>query len=143
MPWWGWIVVGVVLLGAETIVSTEFYLAILGVAAVLVGAVLLAGVVPPVWAQWLLFGVLSVGLTVSFRRRFWGRLTHTDTTIEDSLIGELVCVSEPVAPGQRGSGELRGSVWNVENIGGSTIDAGRQVRVLRVDGLVLKISNDD
>ena len=38
MPWWGWIVVGVVLLAAELLaIEAQFYLVLLGVAALLTG----------------------------------------------------------------------------------------------------------
>ncbi|TDJ16346.1 MAG: NfeD family protein, partial [Deltaproteobacteria bacterium] len=37
MVWWQWIVLGVVLLGAEMMVDAEFYLVFLGVSALTVG----------------------------------------------------------------------------------------------------------
>jgi membrane protein implicated in regulation of membrane protease activity len=60
MPWWGWIVVGAALLGAETIVDAQFYLVFFGVAALLTGALGAAGMAGPVWMQWAIFGVLCV-----------------------------------------------------------------------------------
>ena len=56
MPWWGWLVIGAMLLGAEIIVTTDFYLAVLGVAALSVGLVSALGLETP-WMQWALFGV--------------------------------------------------------------------------------------
>ena len=37
MPFWGWIVVGAALLGAETVVNAQFYLVFLGGAALATG----------------------------------------------------------------------------------------------------------
>ena len=72
MPWWGWITIGALMLAAEmTFVDLEFYLVFLGVSAMLVGAVELAGVAAPVWAQWLLLGGLSLGSLVLFRHRVY------------------------------------------------------------------------
>ena len=39
MPWWGWVVVGAALLGAEIVVPTDFYLVFLGLSALAVGLV--------------------------------------------------------------------------------------------------------
>ena len=39
MPWWAWMAVGVVILVIEVAVQTEFWLAVLGGAALLVGAI--------------------------------------------------------------------------------------------------------
>jgi hypothetical protein len=41
MPFWGWIVAGALLLGAETVVDAQFYLVFLGSAAVLTGGVVM------------------------------------------------------------------------------------------------------
>ena len=46
MPWWGWVVVGAALLGAEIVVPTDFYLVFLGLSALAVGLVGAAGLEP-------------------------------------------------------------------------------------------------
>ena len=67
MPWWGWIVLGTVILISEIIVSTDFYLVFFAASAVIVGLLVLLGVSLPVSAQWLLFAALSIGMLVLFR----------------------------------------------------------------------------
>ncbi|MBW2698578.1 MAG: NfeD family protein, partial [Deltaproteobacteria bacterium] len=69
MPWWAWLAVGAVILIIEVAVQTEFWLAVLGGAALMVGAV--GWVIPeqPVWVQWAQLGVFSILLTVFVRRR--------------------------------------------------------------------------
>ncbi len=72
MPWWGWLVLGVALLGVEMfVVDAQFYLVFLGISSTLVGLLGLAGVALPVWLQWLVFAVLSVATMLAFRRRVY------------------------------------------------------------------------
>jgi membrane protein implicated in regulation of membrane protease activity len=48
MPWWGWLILGVGLLGVEMfVVDAQFYLVFIGVAAALVGLLGLAGIAWP------------------------------------------------------------------------------------------------
>ena len=51
MPWWGWIVLGTVILISEIIVSTDFYLVFFAASAVIVGLLVLLGASLPVSAQ--------------------------------------------------------------------------------------------
>ena len=54
MPWWGWLILGIGLLGVEMfVVDAQFYLVFIGVAAALVGLLGLTGIALPQWAQWL------------------------------------------------------------------------------------------
>lgn len=75
MPWWGWVTVGALLLVAEmSIVDLEFYLVFLGVSALIVGLLDLAGVGMPFWMQWLVFAVLAIVSLVVFRQRLYKAL---------------------------------------------------------------------
>ncbi|RIL07244.1 MAG: hypothetical protein DCC71_03900 [Proteobacteria bacterium] len=142
MPWWGWIVVGAVLLGAELIaIPTDFFLFFIGVSAIAVGLVGLAGVALPAWGQWALFGVLSVAAVAGFRvlakRRARGGAGAP--RVDDTLVGELGTASEALAPGGVGRIELRGSPWSARNVGDAALPAGARVRVERVEGLTLLV----
>ena len=71
MPWWGWIVVGTLLLGAELfVIPTDFFLVFLGTSAIAVGAIAWTGLVGSASVEWLLFAALSVISLVFFRARF-------------------------------------------------------------------------
>ncbi|MEN8181704.1 MAG: NfeD family protein [Myxococcota bacterium] len=144
MPWWGWIVVGAVLLGAETVVPADFYLVFLGLSALAVGLLGLSGLEGPVWLQWALFGSLSVGSLVVFRRRIRQRFqVHgPDPRADDTLVGEIAEVREPLAPGAVGRVELRGSVWSGRNGESFPLDPGTRVRVERVEGLLLTVRRE-
>ena len=140
MAWWGWIAVGALLLATELgFVDTGFYLVFLGLSALLVGLVSLAGLGGPVWAQWLLFAAVAAASLVLFRERVYSRLQRRGVGRREGLDGESVIASERIEAAARGRAELHGSQWTVVNAGATPISAGERARVLRVDGLVLHV----
>ena len=145
MPWWGWVVVGAVLLGAEIVVPTDFYLVFLGLSALAVGLVGAAGLEAPAWVQWALFGVLSVVSLVFFRQQVRARFVErvSDPRVDDTLVGEVATLTEPLAPGATGRAELRGTAWNVRNAGPTPLAAGSRARVERVEGLLLHLRAEE
>lgn len=138
MPWWGWIIVGASLLAAEVALSTDFYLVFFGAGALVLGLLGLAGVSLPVWAQWLLFAILSVISLALFRTR-WRRSLWKGRTSYEELRGELATASERVAAGATGRGELRGTVWQLKNAGPEELVPGDRCRVEAVEGLTLTV----
>jgi membrane protein implicated in regulation of membrane protease activity len=137
--WWGWIVAGALLLAAELMIPTDFFLVFLGGAALAVGLVGLAGINLPIWGQWLLFAAVALVLLVGVRRRLQRRQPASDPRIDDRLIGEIALIREPLAPGASGRVELRGSQWTACNDDASALEAGARARVERVEGLVLHV----
>ena len=141
MPWWGWIVVGAALLGAETLVDAQFYLVFFGVAAFATGALAALGVAESTWLQWAIFGALCVAGAATFRPRLYGMLRR-GAEVSQGTVGELATARAPIAPGGRGKVELRGTVWEARNTGASPIAAGESARVERVEGLVLDLRRE-
>ena len=141
MPWWGWIVIGTVILIFEIIVSTDFYLVFFAASAVIVGLLVLLGVSLPVSAQWLLFAALSIGMLVLFRARLREKIKTREQDV-DKLEDEIAVATEQLAAGGTGQAELRGSTWRARNIGELDLEVGDRCRVERVDGLVLSIRKD-
>ena len=139
MPWWGWIVVGVVLLAGEMVADAQFYLVFLGVSAVLTGVLTLSGLAGGVAGQWAVFGVLAVVLLVGFRRRLYGHLRGTHPPGHKTIIGEIAVVQETIAPGALGRAELRGTVWTARNAGGEPLAVGQRAQVVSLEGLVIDI----
>jgi len=142
MPWWGWIVVGAVLLGAELfIIPTDFFLVFLGVSAFAVGFIGFVGIELPRWAQWATFAVLAGLLLVFFRgwlRARWPKATRVD----DTLVGEIAVTREPLAAGANGQIEMRGATWSARNEGDVALAPGDRARVERVEGLTLHVRRE-
>ncbi len=138
MLWWGWILLGVVLLSSELVVASEFYLVFLGVAALLTG-LSAALIEQPVWLQWLSFAALSALLLVGFRRRFWRQIDRGSSEVHDGIVGESGILSAALAPGAQGQAELRGAVWTVRNVDDVTLEAGARVNTVELEGLVLLV----
>jgi|SRR4029453_7307047 membrane protein implicated in regulation of membrane protease activity len=140
MPWWGWLAFGAALLGAETVVSTDFWLATVGAAALVMGLVLpLIEDDPRVWVQWIWFAALAVLITGLFRRRLYERLVGRTLGLEPELVGESGVAIAPIAPGAEGSVEVRGTTWQARNVGTEPLAARAPVRVTAVRGILLEV----
>lgn len=140
MPWWGWVVIGVVLLGAELLlVDAAFYLVFIGVAAILVGLLGAATLSGPPAVQWAIFAALSVVLLVAFRKRVYGLARGADAPGHQALVGDLAIAQQAIAPGRQGRAELHGAVWTARNVGNVPLEPGQSARVEGVEGLVLRI----
>jgi len=143
MPWWGWITVGALLLAAEMgLVDAGFYLVFLGVAALVVGLAELGGAGAPVWLQWLLFAGLAVASLVLFRKRLYRNIRGRTQDVPENVEDETAIALEPIGPGDRGQVEMRGSRWTAHNDGDIAIDEGARVRVLRVEGIAVRVRLD-
>jgi membrane protein implicated in regulation of membrane protease activity len=137
MSWWGWVVIGAILLGAELfVVEADFYLVFLGISAVLVG---LIATPMPMWAQWLTFAAVSLVSMLFFRRRVYRMVHRGSKGLEDNLVGKIVRLPERVAPGESCRVEHHGSTWTARNEGATAVEAGSKARVTGVDGVVLRV----
>ena len=103
MYWWLWLVLGLVLLGLEAITPGGFYVLFFGVGALVVGTAAGFGVGGPVWAQWLLFSVISVASLLLFRP-YLLRVTRSQERPDpvDTLEGEIALPLEDISPGAVG-----------------------------------------
>jgi membrane protein implicated in regulation of membrane protease activity len=140
MQWWAWITVGAILLGSElTFVNAQFYLVFIGGAALAVGLSDLAGVPLADWMQWASFAVLAAVFLVGFRRRVYARLYRKLPVLNIGPAGETVTLPQALPPGESCRLEHRGSSWSAVNGGDTTIAAGNQARIVRVEGLTLVV----
>ena len=142
MPWWGWIAAGALLLSAEMgLVDAGFYLVFLGISALLVGLMGLAGVESPVWGQWLVFAGISLVSLVFFRQRVYSKIRR-QTDLPEGVCGDTAIAQGRIEPGEAGRAKLRGSAWPARNVGDAAIEAGAEVRVERADGIELQVRSD-
>ena len=139
MPWWSWLALGAALLGAELAIATDFWLATVGAAALLLGLLLPLVEPPRAWVQWIEFAVLAVMFNALFRRRLHERLVGKPPGLAPELVGESGVAVAEIAPGAQGSVELRGSTWQARNVGSETLPARANVRVTGVRGIVLEV----
>ena len=140
MTWWLWIVIGMLLLGIELLaVDTAFYLVFLGFSAVIVGGIAwLTGLGGGL--DWLLFGVVAGISLMSFRARTYARFLPADSSGDAARLLGAACVShETIAPGAKGSVELRGTRWAAENVGTTTLLPGQRCSVAGLAGIVLRV----
>ena len=140
--YWHWWVLGVVLLILEVFFPGAFFLW-LGVAAGIVGVVLLA--IPDLgWQmQLLLFAVLSVvSIAVG---RFWLKRHPIATDLPtlnrrgEQYIGRVFTLEEPIV---NGNGKIRvdDTTWKIR---GDDRSVGEKVRISGVDGTVLLVDRED
>ena len=142
MVWWGWLVIGFGLMTVELLgLEAAFYLVIIGIAAIVTGLLGLIGLTLPIWGQWVLFAGLAIASMLLFRQNLYMRLRGSTPESGNPLVGEVVRLSEDVAPGARCRVALRGSTWSGRNVGSEPVAAGGQAEVIAVDGTVLEIES--
>ena len=140
MIWWGWLVMGAILLGAELfLIDAQFYLFFIGLSAILVGLASMMGIPLPAYFEWLVFGGLSVFFMFTFRRTLYQKLRKGAKGYTATIHGDTVDIDIELGPGDETRAEYRGSVWTVRNTGETIIEAGSRVHVTKVDGVKLHV----
>jgi membrane protein implicated in regulation of membrane protease activity len=142
MTWWGWVIAGAILLGAElSFVSAQFYLVFIGSAAILVGLTRLALPLAE-WVQWALFAVLAIVSMLAFRSRIYRRFRGTLPALDTGPKGGLITLPVALAAGDSCQAEYGGTFWTVRNDGGTALPAGSRARIVRVQNLTLLVRPD-
>ena len=140
MTWWGWIIAGAILLGAElAFVNAQFYLVFVGNAAILTGLATLAVPLAP-WVQWALFAVLAIVSMVTFRSRIYHRFHQESPEVDTGPPkGGLITLKVSLAAGESCQAEFGGTFWTVRNDSDRPIPSGGRARIERVQDLTLLI----
>jgi membrane protein implicated in regulation of membrane protease activity len=142
MSWWGWIIAGAILLGAElAFVNAQFYLVFIGSAAILVG---LAAFLLPLahWLQWALFAILAIASMVTFRSRVYQRFNHALPKVDTGPAGGLITLQVSLGAGESCQAEYCGTFWTVRNDSETPIPSGSRARIARVQDLTLLVKPD-
>ena len=145
-PWWAWLVTGLVLMVAELLVTSGFFLFFFGVGAVSTALLFffigltdsfLNGFV----YQGIAFFCISVLCIVLLRKplltRFHFRNHHPAV---NSLLGQHAKALESIAPRAVGKVELYGTSWSALNTGESAIPLDTLCKVHHVEGLTLHVT---
>lgn len=141
MEWWHWAVGGIVLILAE-LALPAFVLVWFGLGA-LVLALVTAAVALGITAQLAVWIVVSLALTAFWFKVFKPSQHKTRVGMSDSdVVGEIGVLTHDVAPFARGEVRFQkplvgADVWPC--IADEEIKAGERVRVLEVEGSLLKV----
>jgi inner membrane protein len=138
LVFWHWLLLGLVLLIAEVLLSTGYFLIFVGAAALIVGiAVWIAPALG--WeVQVVMFGVLSVASFFVWRRFSPGNPASDQPSLNrrgHSYVGRTFTLDTPVVNGV-GKLHVDDSQWRIS---GADVPAGTQVRVTAVDGATLRV----
>ena len=142
MIWWYWMLLGLVLLGAEMTTPGGFYILFFGLAALVVGALAGMDLIHAEWLQWLSFSGLAILSLLIFRGPLlaWIKTQEVESPAVDSMGGETAIPLEDLAPGDTGKAELRGTTWTAHNAGPALLKKNQRCKVERVEGLTLWIA---
>ena len=143
MTWWGWIIAGAILLGAElSFVNAQFYLVFIGSAAILTGLATL--VLPlPEWVQWALFAVLAIVSMMAFRSRVYDGFARSSPKVDTGPVGGLITLQVSLGAGESCQAEYGGSFWTVRNDSDTPIPSGSRARIARVQDLTLLVRPEE
>ncbi|MCP4041858.1 MAG: NfeD family protein [Gammaproteobacteria bacterium] len=135
---WHWIILAVLLLIVEALAPGAFFLW-MGVAAGVVGLLLLA--IPGLGLEFqiLIFAVVSVVSVVAWRSYLRSHPTESDKPLlnrrGEQYVNRTFTLTEPIVNGQ-GKIRVDDSTWKIS---GEDCAAGIQVTVVGVDGVVLRV----
>jgi membrane protein implicated in regulation of membrane protease activity len=138
LGYWHWWIGAVALLVLELFAPGAFFLW-LGISAAVVGLLVYLFADIGWQYQLLLFSILSVASIVTWRIYFKERTEETDQPTLNrrgaQYIGRSFTLAEPIV---NGIGKIRvdDTSWRIE---GPDCDVGRQVRVIGVDGVLLRV----
>ncbi|MCO6430664.1 MAG: NfeD family protein [Deltaproteobacteria bacterium] len=138
MAWWIWVGIGLTLVLGELLVPSGFFVLLVGIACIATGGTVAAGFGNPAWLPWLVCGSFIALLFAAVRRPLMQIFGFDTPSAYKEMVNEEIVLSSDIAPGATGQGELRGTVWNVRNLGQTVLRAGQRCKVLRIDGLTVE-----
>lgn len=138
MSWGLWLIIAFGLMAAELFIPTGFVFLLLGLSFFVTGVAVAFGLHEPTWAPWALC-LLCVLSFISFLRKPLIRIFGFDKPSNyDEMTNSEIKITSNIAPGAVGSGELRGTNWQVRNIGSQALNQGDRCKVVRMDGLTVE-----
>lgn len=138
MSWWFWVLLGLALLAVE-FASSTMHIGLFAIGAWTVALLVALGVDIPLWAQLLIFTLVSVFALLVIRPWLVKKLNLSQKKTVDTLVGEQALALEDIAVNGNGKAEMRGTSWNARNVGETALLRGQRCVVTAVDGLVIHI----
>lgn len=142
MEWWQWAVAGIGLILAELAIPA-FVLVWFGLGALLVALIAAAGIATGLTGQLALWLAVSLGLVALWFKIFKPGMHKTRVGMSDAdVLGEVGLLARDVAPFERGEVRFQKPVIGSEVwpcIADEAIAAGERVKVLAVEGSILKV----
>jgi inner membrane protein len=140
LAWWTWLIAGFVLMVAELLLPTGFFLFFFGVGAVVTAFLAFLGLLSSFTVQGLAFVGISLFCVVLLRKPLLAKFHFRNRAdAVGSLVGETAKALEAIAPQGIGKVEMHGSSWSALNIGSELIALHARCRVEKVDGLTLHV----
>lgn len=139
--WWLWVVIGVVLVLTELAI-TSFYVLWFGIAALVVAGVSWISPEIELASQLGIWASASVAMTVLWFRLF-PKKDKTLAVTSGEFIGEVGILVSAIEPFQNGKVRFQRPIIGSDEwtcISNSPIPAGGRVRVVSIEGNILKIS---
>ncbi len=133
MAWWGWLIVAVVLSGAEAL-GGEFVLLMLGGGALITTFAAIG--IGSLWVQMVLFAIASLLLVFGLRPQLKRHFIHPTTVKSgiDAVVGSTATVISTVDTGG-GQVKIGGEVWSAVGTAGSRpLPPGTPVTVVEIRG---------
>jgi membrane protein implicated in regulation of membrane protease activity len=140
--YWNWLLLGLVLMVIEILAPGTFFLW-LGMAALATGGLLMLS--PTLGWQWqlLLFAALAVGSTGLWQLYTRRRPQQADASALNrrgvQYIGRELTLDAPIV-NRQGRARIDDSSWKIE---GPDCPAGTRVKIVGVDGIVLKVAANE
>jgi membrane protein implicated in regulation of membrane protease activity len=139
LTWWVWLIFGIILMIAELLAPTGFFLFFFGVGGLVTGLLASLG-----FSSFPVEGCVFIGISLFcilvLRKPLLATFHFRNQTHSvDSLIGETGRALEVIAPQATGRIEMRGSTWTAVNTGSESIALDARCRVEKVKGLTLHV----
>ena len=137
-PVWGWLGLGLVLIGLEVLAAPGTYMLFIGIAALIMAGVNTL-VALGAATEFMVFGVLAL-ICGFIGWRVYGARVENDAArdLHDpavTMVGRILTLSAPIAEGV-GQARMDDTVWRVS---GPDLPAGAKVRVKALDGATLLV----
>jgi len=141
-PWMVWIAIGVICMIIE-IFTPGFLFMSFGVGAILTGLVAL--VIPILWVQILIFGIITFILFINLRKLSKKLIKTVEKTNFDALEGKVGFVTNEIPVDGIGHVKIGGEEWAAKELDNGSIKKDEKITVVQVSGnkLVVKLKTEE